>query len=282
MEMKYSTRIVGLFILFVFSTDVLAWNQPPVADLEAVPPVVKLGCSVLLDGSASYDPDGWYIAEYRWRFGDGSSGYFYGGETRTYTYSEPGTYTAWLRVKDNKGAYDYDTCTVYVSVDSDNDDMPDGWEELYGLDTGIDDAEDDFDDDSYNNLCEYLHGSDPNDNTSLPSSNTTIAVPAQVSSIQRAINASIEGDTVVVSEGRYYENINFNGKKITLTGTNPDDWSVIAATIIDGGGSGSVVTFDSGDANSVITGFTITGGNIGIDCSGTSPNISNCMIVGNK
>ena len=79
--------------------------------------------------------------------------------------------------------------------------------------------------------------------------------------IQSAINAAVEGDTVIVSEGTYVENINFGGKNIILTSTNPDNMNVVAATIIDGGDMGSVVTFaGTEDSNCVLTGFTITGG----------------------
>ncbi|MFO7896104.1 MAG: hypothetical protein R6U84_04160, partial [Candidatus Cloacimonadales bacterium] len=35
-------------------------------------------------------------------------------------------------------------------------------------------------------------------------------------SIQTAINASVDADTVLVHPGIYYDNINFNGKSITL------------------------------------------------------------------
>jgi len=84
--------------------------------------------------------------------------------------------------------------------------------------------------------------------------------------IQSAINDANDGDTVIVTPGRHKENINFLGKAITVTSTNPDDLNVVAATIIDGNepadvNFASVVTFDSGeDNNSILTGFTITGG----------------------
>jgi len=121
--------------------------------------------------------------------------------------------------------------------------------------------------------------------------------------IQLAIDASYDGDTVWVAEGTYSERINFKGKAITLTSINPTDLNVVAATIIDGGGdqsqlqenkpkTGSVVTFAKGeDAKSVLTGFTVTGGYAagkdwdgnggGIICYQSSPTISNCIIMGN-
>jgi hypothetical protein len=97
---------------------------------------------------------------------------------------------------------------------------------------------------------------------------------ADFNNIQAAIDDSNDGDTVIVAEGRYFENINFNGKNITLRSTDPNDPNVAAATIIDGDQNGSVVTFNSGeDANCVLNGFTITNGNAkhggGIYCSGS-------------
>jgi len=87
----------------------------------------------------------------------------------------------------------------------------------------------------------------------------------QYESIQQAINDANDLDTIIVTEGRYLENIDFKGKAITLRNADPNDWDVVEKTIIDGNNSvnnqGTVVTFVSGeDANSVLAGFTITGG----------------------
>ena len=67
--------------------------------------------------------------------------------------------------------------------------------------------------------------------------------------IQAGIDAAIAGDEVVVSEGRYYENINFGGKNIILRSTDQDDWAVVGGTIIDGGGLDSVVRFNGTESN---------------------------------
>jgi len=109
------------------------------------------------------------------------------------------------------------------------------------------------------------------------------------STIQAAIDEAIEDDTIEANVGTYEEKLNFNDKKITLTSTDPDDPEIVAATIIDGCNSGtvSVVTFDSGDANSTITGFTITNGNCsssqggGMHISSCDPNIFNCVFSEN-
>jgi hypothetical protein len=99
------------------------------------------------------------------------------------------------------------------------------------------------------------------------SSAYTLYVPSgDYPTIQSAIDDANTGDTIIVSEDRYYENIDFLGKAITVRSTNPDDANIVAATIIDGNqpsdvNKGSVVTFRSGEGNdSVLSGFTITGG----------------------
>ncbi|HJY64015.1 MAG TPA: hypothetical protein VJ455_07650, partial [Ignavibacteria bacterium] len=61
-------------------------------------------------------------------------------------------------------------------------------------------------------------------------------VPGTYSTIQEGINASVNGDTVLVEQGTYMENINFRGKRIVLTSRYyvTNDPATIAATIING------------------------------------------------
>ena len=49
------------------------------------------------------------------------------------------------------------------------------------------------------------------------SAHTTIHVPADDPTIQSAIDAAKNGDTVLVSPGTYNENLDFKGKAITVT-----------------------------------------------------------------
>jgi len=79
--------------------------------------------------------------------------------------------------------------------------------------------------------------------------------------IQEGIDAAASGDTVVVAEGTYVENVQVNGKNITLTSVSPADPAVVAKTIIDGNKAGSVVTFDGTETETcLLTGFTIQNG----------------------
>jgi len=95
--------------------------------------------------------------------------------------------------------------------------------------------------------------------------------------IQQGIDASINGDSIIVSAGLYYENINYNGKRVILHA--PDG---PALTIIEPSDPSSpVIRFSSGENSSaVIDGFAIrnTTSAPGILCSGASPVIKNCRV----
>jgi hypothetical protein len=113
-------------------------------------------------------------------------------------------------------------------------------------------------------------------------------VPDQYPTIQAAIDAAVDNDTIIVAEGTYYENIDFGGKSIALTSIDPNDPNVVAGTVIDADGSGTVVTFpDNASAVCVLAGFTITDGNSsgnggGILCLNGTIGINNCIITGNS
>lgn len=97
-------------------------------------------------------------------------------------------------------------------------------------------------------------------------------------SIQSAINAANPGDTVQVAAGIYNENITLKSG-VVVQGAGA------STTIIQGTGSGPVVTAINVDSNAKIDRFTITGGNAtdggGILCSNSSPTISNNTIADN-
>ena len=109
-------------------------------------------------------------------------------------------------------------------------------------------------------------------NSDCPSPDGSWECPYRL--IQDAIDAASDGDIVIVRPCIYYENINFLGKAIAVTSTDPLDPATVAATVIDGGVSYPVATFGLGEGDdSVLTGFTITNGSYGIYCWSSSPTI---------
>lgn len=112
---------------------------------------------------------------------------------------------------------------------------------------------------------------------------TIIQVPLNLPTIQSAINAANNGDTVLVGPGTYVENINFNGKAITVTSSDGP-----STTIIDGNHNGTVATFNQSEtAAAILSGFTIRNGfkdggsGGGILIQAASPTIKNNIITGN-
>ena len=130
-------------------------------------------------------------------------------------------------------------------------------------------------------------------------------VPGNYPTIQAAIVAAAEGDTVLVDPGTYFENINFKGKNIVVSSLYilTADTSTIFRTVINGGtplhpDTGSCVLFISHETSAaVLEGFTLTGGSGtkwpdshigglyreggGILTENSSPTIRNNRIVGN-
>ncbi len=106
--------------------------------------------------------------------------------------------------------------------------------------------------------------------------------------IQKAIDDANDGDEIVVGPGTYYEAIDFKGKAVRLYSiAGPND------TSIDGTGNLHVVQCVSGeDANTILEGFTVTGGNAngagesgyggGMYNKGSSPSVTNCIFRASK
>ena len=113
--------------------------------------------------------------------------------------------------------------------------------------------------------------------------------------IQEGINASADSDTVLVYPGTYYENINYNGKSITVGSLNltTGNEQYITQTIIDGNFSGSCVRMEYVQ-DGAIHGFTIQHGSGiqpnpydyfyggGLYLNNTNSLIFNCFILNNE
>ena len=118
-------------------------------------------------------------------------------------------------------------------------------------------------------------------------------------SIQAAINAAVDGDTIVLAPGTFTgegnRDLDFNGLAITVRSTDPNDPNIVAATIIDCQGTEAdphqgFYFHNNEDVNSVLAGLTIINGYrrtsygeaAGIQCSYSNPTILNCSLVNNN
>jgi len=119
---------------------------------------------------------------------------------------------------------------------------------------------------------------------------TVINIPIDYSTIQEGINASADGDTVIVAPGIYNESINFIGKNILVTSNYifDEDSTFIESTVLRGESWISTVTFENGEtSNAILSGFTIKDGfalfGAGISCTNnSSPSLLNLIIKDNE
>jgi len=95
-----------------------------------------------------------------------STNYNNGQQIITYSYDLAGNL---LSVNRSSPDTDDDGTIDSIDTDDDNDGLPDSWEILYGSNPLIADANLHSDNDGYTNLQEYQAGTDPTDDTSIPS-----------------------------------------------------------------------------------------------------------------
>ncbi len=112
----------------------------------------------------------------------------------------------------------------------------------------------------------------------------------QHETIQAALDAAVDGDEIVLDPGVYLgqgnRDLTWNGKAVTVRSIDPNDESIVAATVIDPQREARAATFSNGEGPSAkLAGVTIrhayaeTGG--AILCDGASPTIEGCVFTAN-
>ena len=143
-------------------------------------------------------------------------------------------------------------------------------------------------DGSINSNNGTVHGAGWSESVFTKDSDGVLYVPSEYSTIQEAINYAVDGQIVQVAAGTYTENLNFNGKNISVIGESQE------TTTIDGDSSGVVVMFRNNEKRSaVLQNFTITNGyavngnwpfsddGAGIYINHSSPTLRNLSVVEN-
>lgn len=105
-------RFATLLLAFAAASFAVVANTTPVASFTAYRLPDAAGAAVLLDASASTDPDG-QIVSYRWVFGDGTSG---SGIEAEHTFPNVDRYDVRLVTIDDGGSWHMITQTINVSV----------------------------------------------------------------------------------------------------------------------------------------------------------------------
>ena len=102
-----------------------------------------------------------------------------------------------------------------------------------------------------------------------------IHVPRDFPTIQGAIDASVDSDEIIVAPGEYVESIDLLHKAITLRSSDGRD-----VTVIDGNQGGTVV--EGAGSGATLSGFTVTGGGIGMLNGNPATTVINCTFVGHS
>ncbi|NLH16493.1 MAG: hypothetical protein GX455_07940, partial [Phycisphaerae bacterium] len=226
--MKTQTNKILFGILCVISWSGVseATNNSPIAVVSPMSQTVTVGQTAFFNGSGSFDPDyGQTIVAYAWTFPPEAvmiKGY---DLSQTYCkFNSQGEFTVTLMVQDSTGLWSTTaySCTVTVSGTSNT-----WYVSPYGNDV----------------------------------TNNGMTSGTAFHRIQTAIDCAGNGDIVEVAPGIYSENINYRGKSITIQSCEPENPESWPYTVIDGHGTGAVVSFSGAETSSaMLRGITVRGG----------------------
>ncbi len=87
-----------------------------------------------------------------------------------------------------------------------------------------------------------------------------LVVPSAYPTIQEAIDAARDGETVVVMPGTYRENIRIREKRITVQSSDPDSSVVVRSTVIQGVEEGRPTIRIGSGSEATLAGFTLLAG----------------------
>jgi parallel beta-helix repeat protein len=244
-----------------------ACSPPPVAVLTVTPSDAGIGTTVIFDGNSSYTLEGdETIVKYEWDFdGDGTYDYYETADTHpdglfdgitTHAYSSIDTYTAKLRVTDNRWWWQWntgtDTCTVHVGL-------------VHNITKGQ----------WYNSIQSALNAASDNDIIEVPGGtwNETI----NFNGINCTVRCTDPNNWDVVEQTIIDAN-NLSLNVVTFdSGENGN--SLLEGFTLRGGNCG---VYCSNASNPVIRQCLITDNNsCGIRCISSSPVLRNNKIVGN-
>ncbi len=103
----------------------------------------------------------------------------------------------------------------------------------------------------------------------------TINVPGDYTSIQEAIDAASDGDSVIVAPGEYSESLNFGGRLICVKSSD----GPLATTITADDMTNLVVFNNDENEQAILEGFRLEGGNIAIWCEDAGPTIKHNILL---